>query len=104
MSTFSQHSNSTNGFTEHALPCKMGYPQAITIPYKNFLSSFIFGAFWINKIYRYNHSTAKYELYDKYNATSGWSNPDAFATVLGGVFAYVGIYVWSVIPYTYLIW
>ena len=44
------------------------------------------------------------ELYDKYNATSGWSNPDAFATILGGVFAYVGIYVWDVIPYTYLVW
>ena len=26
------------------------------------------------------------EVYDKYNATSGWSNPDAFATILGGVF------------------
>ena len=44
------------------------------------------------------------ELYDKYNATSGWSNPDVFATILGGVFAYVGIYVWDVIPYTYLVW
>ena len=44
------------------------------------------------------------EVYDKYNATSGWSNPDAFATILGGVFAYVGIYIWNVIPYTYLVW
>ena len=44
------------------------------------------------------------EVYGKYNATSGWSNPDAFATILGGVFAYVGIYIWNVIPYTYLVW
>ena len=35
------------------------------------------------------------ELYDKYNATSGWSNPDALATVLGGVFAFVGIICWE---------
>ena len=44
------------------------------------------------------------EVYDKYNATSGWSNPDAFATILGGVFAYIGMYIWNVIPYTYLVW
>ena len=43
------------------------------------------------------------ELYDKYWG-SGWNNKDAFATILGGVFAYVGIYVWDVIPYTYLVW
>ena len=40
------------------------------------------------------------ELYDKYFATSGWNNWDAFATVLGGVVAFVGIYVWDIIPYT----
>ena len=44
------------------------------------------------------------ELYDKYYATSGWNNKDAFATVLGGVVAYVGMYVWDIIPYTDLIW
>ena len=43
------------------------------------------------------------ELYDKYWG-SGWNNKDAFATILGGVFAYVGIYIWNVIPYTYLVW
>ena len=43
------------------------------------------------------------ELYDKYWC-SGWNNKDAFATILGGVFAYVGIYIWNVIPYTYLVW
>ena len=43
------------------------------------------------------------ELYDKYWG-SGWNNKDAFATILGGVFACVGIYVWDVIPYTYLVW
>ena len=44
------------------------------------------------------------ELYDKYNATSGWSNPDAFATVLGGGVAYVGTFCWefvtSKLPFT----
>ena len=43
------------------------------------------------------------ELYDKYWG-SGWNNKDAFATILGCVFAYVGIYIWNVIPYTYLVW
>lgn len=37
------------------------------------------------------------ELYDKYNATSGWSNPDAFATVLGGVVAFIGSFCWDII-------
>ena len=35
------------------------------------------------------------EIYDKYNSSSGWSNPDAFATVLGGVVAFVGIICWN---------
>ena len=35
------------------------------------------------------------EVYDKYNATSGWSNPDAFATMLGGVFALVSGVCWN---------
>ena len=35
------------------------------------------------------------ELYDKYNATSGWSNPDAFATVLGCVVAFIGVICWN---------
>ena len=43
------------------------------------------------------------ELYDKYWG-SGWNNKDAFATILGGVFAYIGMYIWNVIPYTYLVW
>ena len=37
------------------------------------------------------------ELYDKYNATSGWSNPDAFATVLGGIVAFVGGICWDLL-------
>ena len=44
------------------------------------------------------------ELYDKYNATSGWSNLDALATVLGGIFAFVGIVFWNfitgILPFT----
>ena len=43
------------------------------------------------------------ELYDQYWG-SGWNNKDAFATILGGVFAYIGMYIWNVIPYTYLVW
>ena len=43
------------------------------------------------------------ELYDKYWG-SGWNNKDAFATILGGVFAYIGMYIWNFIPYTYLVW
>ena len=35
------------------------------------------------------------ELYDKYNSSSGWSNPDAFATVLGGIVAFVGGICWD---------
>ena len=35
------------------------------------------------------------ELYDRYNSSSGWSNSDAFATVLGGVVAFVGIVCWN---------
>lgn len=37
------------------------------------------------------------ELYDVYYATSGWNNKDAFATVLGGVFAFIGIICWDFI-------
>ena len=37
------------------------------------------------------------ELYDYYYATSGWNNKDGFATVLGGVFAFVGIICWDFI-------
>ena len=40
------------------------------------------------------------ELYDKYYATSGWNNWDAFATILGGVTAYIGIHIWATLPYT----
>ena len=36
------------------------------------------------------------ELYDKYFG-SGWCNKDAFATVLGGVFAFIGIVCWDFI-------
>ena len=44
------------------------------------------------------------ELYDRYYASSGWNNLDAFATVLGGVFAFVGKIIWCYVPYTeYLI-
>ena len=44
------------------------------------------------------------ELYDRYNSSSGWNNLDAFATVLGGVFAFVGKIIWCYVPYTeYLI-
>jgi uncharacterized protein YfiM (DUF2279 family) len=43
------------------------------------------------------------ELYDKYWG-SGWNNKDAFATILGGLFAYIGMYIWNFIPYTYLVW
>ena len=37
------------------------------------------------------------ELYDKYYATSEWSNKDAFATVLGGVAAFVSSFCWDLI-------
>ena len=37
------------------------------------------------------------ELYDVYYATSGWSNKDAFATVLGGVAAFVSSFCWDLI-------
>ncbi len=40
------------------------------------------------------------ELYDRYYASSGWNNLNALATVLGGVAAYVGRWVWHLIPYT----
>ena len=40
------------------------------------------------------------ELYDKYNATSGWNNWDALATILGGVVAFIGQWVWHYLPYT----
>ena len=39
------------------------------------------------------------ELYDYYFATSGWSNKDAFATILGGVCACIGKLIWSSLPY-----
>ena len=38
------------------------------------------------------------ELYDKYFG-SGWSNKDAFATILGGVCACIGKLIWSSLPY-----
>ena len=38
------------------------------------------------------------ELYDHIDH-KGWSNADAFATVLGGVCACIGKLVWSVLPY-----
>ena len=44
------------------------------------------------------------ELYDKYYATSGWNNWDAFATILGGVVAFIGMYIWDWLPYTELVW
>ena len=34
------------------------------------------------------------ELYDRFNSSGGWNNLDAFATILGGVGAYIGIYIW----------
>ena len=40
------------------------------------------------------------ELYDKYNATSGWNNLDALATIAGGVVAFIGQWVWNYLPYT----
>ena len=43
------------------------------------------------------------ELYDRYNSSSGWNNLDAFATILGGVVAFVGIHVWDWLPYTELV-
>ena len=36
------------------------------------------------------------EVYDKYFG-SGWNNKDAFATVLGGMFAFIGIVCWDFI-------
>jgi hypothetical protein len=39
------------------------------------------------------------ELYDKFYATSGWNNKDALATCLGGIFAWLGIQVWAMVPY-----
>jgi len=38
------------------------------------------------------------ELYDHIDHKS-WSNADAFATCLGGVCAYIGIFVWNSLPY-----
>ena len=38
------------------------------------------------------------KLYDKYFG-SGWSNKDAFATILGGVCACIGKLIWSSLPY-----
>lgn len=38
------------------------------------------------------------ELYDKYFG-SGWSNKDAFATILGGVCACIGKLIWNSLPY-----
>ena len=35
------------------------------------------------------------ELYDVYFATSGWSNKDALATMLGGLFTFVGMIIWE---------
>ena len=37
------------------------------------------------------------ELYDSYCATSGWNNKDALATVLGGIFAFIGSFCWDII-------
>ena len=42
------------------------------------------------------------ELYD-HISYGGWNNKDAFATVLGGVGAFVGIHVWDWLPYTELV-
>jgi len=39
------------------------------------------------------------ELYDHIDHKA-WSNGDVFATILGGVTAYVGKYVWGILPYT----
>ena len=44
------------------------------------------------------------EIYDKYNSSSGWSNPDIVATLLGGVSAWLGIQVWNWLPHTELVW
>ena len=38
------------------------------------------------------------ELYDYYFG-SGWNNKDALATCLGGVFAWLGIHIWAMVPY-----
>ena len=42
------------------------------------------------------------ELYD-HISYGVWNNKDAFATVLGGVVAFVGIHVWDWLPYTELV-
>ena len=44
------------------------------------------------------------ELYDVYYATSGWSNKDALATMLGGLFTFVGMHIWEWLPYTEMVW
>ena len=38
------------------------------------------------------------ELYD-YIDHRAWSNKDALATVLGGLFSFVSIYIWQYIPF-----
>ena len=38
------------------------------------------------------------ELYDHIDH-QGWNNKDALATCLGGVFAWVGIQIWAMLPY-----
>ena len=38
------------------------------------------------------------ELYDQIDH-QGWNNKDALATCLGGVFAWVGIQIWAMLPY-----
>ena len=38
------------------------------------------------------------ELYDHIDHKA-WSNADAFATCLGGVCAYIGMFVWNSLPY-----
>ena len=39
------------------------------------------------------------ELYDYYFATSGWSNKDAFATIIGGVSAFISKFMWNMLPF-----
>ena len=64
----------------------------------------VFTRYFAKKINELRYVELSKEIYDKYNSSSGWSNPDIVATLLGGVSAWLGIQVWNWLPYTELVW
>ena len=56
-----------------SLPHEISFGPLITVPYKNKLTSFIFGSMGNRNIYRYIASNRNYEYFDEYRQLSFWT-------------------------------